>query len=267
MSPEVPHPSDLAALTAYNKEQATKGHSDLLVKKDFTAIDKYFANPYIQHNQALANGVESLREFKMANVPGAETTILRCFADKDMVFFQEKVQALMPQALDFWDLYRLEEGKIVEHWDTYQISSGAHPATGHTLFDGPTESSSPELTEVTRAFILKLVNNVFVCRKTEELGLYVSPNVIQHAPGVEDGVESWMKHLKVSQWFTGDIQYDVVRRLVVEGNFAVSCSQGTVGNEPHHFWDMWRVENGKVAEHWNATKKTEKGRLNRNPVI
>jgi predicted SnoaL-like aldol condensation-catalyzing enzyme len=64
-----PHVSDLAALTVYNKAQATKGHCDLLIKHDFTAIDKYFANPYIQHNPALENGIESLREFKLANVP------------------------------------------------------------------------------------------------------------------------------------------------------------------------------------------------------
>ena len=262
-----PHPSDIAALTAYNKKQASEGHCGILIKKDFSAIDKYFANPYIQHNPGLINGIESLREFKMANVPRSETTILRCFADRDLVFFHEIVQGVMPQPLDFWDMYRLEEGKIVEHWDVHQPSSGSNPATGRTLFDGATESSEPESTEVTRAFVLKLVNNVFVCRQTGDLGLYVSPSVIQHAAGVEDGTESWVRHLKTSQWFTGDIQYDAVRRMVVEGNMAVTCSQGTLGNEPHQFWDMWRVENGKVAEHWNATKKIEPSRHNRNPAI
>lgn len=241
MSNTVPHPSDLVALTAYNKKQATAGHTDLLVKKDMSAIDKYFGEPYIQHNPSLVNGLEFLRKFKAANVPRAKTTILRCFADRDMVFFQEKVEALMPTPLDFWDLYRLEDGKIVEHWDCFQVTAEPQHINGHSPFDGVTESSDSDMTEVTRALILKLVNNVFVCRKPQEIGLYVSPTVIQHAPGIEDGIESWMRHIKMSQWFTGDIQYDAVRKLVVEGNFAVSLSQGTVGCEPHQFWDMWRV--------------------------
>ena len=268
MTPELPpHLSDIAAVTAFNKSQATKGHCNLLINKDFSAIDQYFANPYIQHNPRLVNGIESLREFKMANVPHAETTILRCFADRDLVFFQESVRGLMNQEYDFWDLYRLEEGKIVEHWDAHQISSGPNPITGHTLSDGATESSDPTSTEVTRALILKLVNNVFVCRNYEDIRLYVSPTVVQHAPGVDDGVESWLKHLKVAQWFTGDIQYDAIRKMVVEGNMAVSCSQGTVANQPHQFWDMWRVENDKVAEHWNVTAKIEPSRHNRNPAL
>ena len=262
-----PHPSDTAAWTAYNKKRAHAGHSDLLMNKDFSAIDKYFAEPYIQHNPNLVNGLESLREFKTANVPGASTTILRCFADRDLVFFQEKVQGLGPQPLDFWDLYRMEDGKIVEHWDVHQVSTGPNPNTQRTIFDGPTESSDPTSTETTRALVIKLVNNVFVCRKLQELTKYVSANVIQHAQGVDDGVESWIKHMKMGQWFTGDIQYDAIRKVVAEGNFAVTCCQGTLANEPYQFWDMWRVEQDKVVERWNARSKIVQGRLNRNPVI
>ena len=260
--------SELAALTAYNKKKAYAGHSKLLVDKDFNVLDTYFAEPYIQHNPNLVNGLESLREFKKANVPRATTTILRCFADRDLVFFQEKVEGLGHQAFDFWDIYRLEDGMIVEHWDNHQLDTGPNPNTKRTLFDGPTESSGdPSYTETTRALVIKLVNNVFVCRKHAELAKYASMNVIQHAKGVDDGVGAWIQSLKVGQWFTGDIQYDAIRKVVAEGNFAVTCSQGTLASEPYQFWDMWRVEDNKVVERWHVSSKIVKSRLNRNPTI
>jgi hypothetical protein len=41
-------------------------------------------------------------------------------------------------------------------------------------------------------------------------------------------------------------------RTVAEGNFVFAASEGTFGGKPTAFFDLFRVDNGKVAEHWDV---------------
>jgi hypothetical protein len=41
-------------------------------------------------------------------------------------------------------------------------------------------------------------------------------------------------------------------RTVAEGNFVLAASEGTFGGKPTAFFDLFRVDNGKVAEHWDV---------------
>jgi predicted SnoaL-like aldol condensation-catalyzing enzyme len=39
---------------------------------------------------------------------------------------------------------------------------------------------------------------------------------------------------------------------VAEGNFVVTASEGTLGGEPTAFFDLFRVEDGWIVEHWDV---------------
>ena len=46
--------------------------------------------------------------------------------------------------------------------------------------------------------------------------------------------------------------YDRTHQVLAQGNFVLGVSEGTFGGEPTSYYDLWRVEDGKIAEHWDV---------------
>lgn len=46
--------------------------------------------------------------------------------------------------------------------------------------------------------------------------------------------------------------YHQVQKVLGEGNFVLTVSEGEFAGRPTSFYDLFRVENGKVAEHWDT---------------
>src|SRR3979409_468300 len=93
-------------------------------KKDFDAAAKYFGPKYIQHNPGAPDGIEGFKtfvNFLRGKFPNSHSEIKKTFADGDFVILH--VHAVRePGTLGraIVDIFRLEEGKIVEHWDVAQ---------------------------------------------------------------------------------------------------------------------------------------------------
>ena len=41
-------------------------------------------------------------------------------------------------------------------------------------------------------------------------------------------------------------------KALAQGTFVLAVSEGTFGGAPTSYYDLWRVENGKIAEHWDV---------------
>jgi predicted SnoaL-like aldol condensation-catalyzing enzyme len=48
------------------------------------------------------------------------------------------------------------------------------------------------------------------------------------------------------------MKYDVIHRVLGEGNFVLTVSEGSFGGAPTAFYDLFRVERGTIAEHWDT---------------
>ena len=46
--------------------------------------------------------------------------------------------------------------------------------------------------------------------------------------------------------------YTTVHQVLAQGNYALAVSEGTFGGAPTSYYDLWRIENGKIAEHWDV---------------
>ena len=75
---------------------------------------------------------------------------------------------------------------------------------------------------------------------------------IQHNSGIADGVSGLNAALGALAEQGISMVYDEVHMVLAEGNFVLAVSEGTFGGAPTSYYDLWRVENGKIAEHWDV---------------
>ncbi|MFH9579605.1 nuclear transport factor 2 family protein [Streptomyces globisporus] len=102
-----------------NIDIVTTAMRELFVEKDLTALDRYWAEPYVQHSPQLPDGLDTLR----AAVPGLEGFSWepqRVAAQGDLVFTHSLVHGWGPGPTVIVDIFRLVNDRIVEHWDVVQ---------------------------------------------------------------------------------------------------------------------------------------------------
>jgi len=105
--------------------------------KDFAAARRYLGNVYIQHNPNAADGAAGLKAFiahLRADLPQYHSRIVRAFATGNYVILHvHNTQTPGTNGFAIVDIFRLQNGKIVEHWDVHQQVPD-HSANGHSMF-------------------------------------------------------------------------------------------------------------------------------------
>jgi predicted SnoaL-like aldol condensation-catalyzing enzyme len=107
-----------------NKQTVMAFYDEAINQKDFARASRYLGARYTQHNPTAADGAEGLKafiQFLRDNYPHAHSEIKRVFAEGDYVILHvHSVREPGTRGRAIFDLFKLEEGKIVEHWDTVQ---------------------------------------------------------------------------------------------------------------------------------------------------
>lgn len=213
-----------------------------------------YINPekYIQHNLAVADGLAGFGAVLQQLPPNsAKANTVRAFQDGDFVFTHTDYNFFGPKI--GFDIFRFENGKIVEHWDNLQEKPENANPSNHTMTDGATEITNTDKTEENKALVKGFVDDILVNGKMEKLaGYFDGDNYIQHNPQVADGLSGLGQALEymASQGIT--MKYDKIHRVLGEGNFVLVVSEGEFGGKHTSFYDLFRVENGKIAEHWDT---------------
>jgi predicted SnoaL-like aldol condensation-catalyzing enzyme len=120
----LPAGSALAADSETNKKVVLEFYDKALNQKDFDAAAKYFGPHYIQHNPGAPDGIEGFKAFiamRKEKFPNAKSDIKRAFAEGDFVILHvHSVREPGERGVAIVDIFRLENGKVVEHWDVVQ---------------------------------------------------------------------------------------------------------------------------------------------------
>ncbi|MEM6967623.1 MAG: nuclear transport factor 2 family protein, partial [Bacteroidota bacterium] len=76
---------------------------------------------------------------------------------------------------------------------------------------------------------------------------------LQHNPAVADGLEGFGAAMKYFAENGLVMEYDQLHLVLGEGNFVLAVSEGKFGKGDHtSFYDLFRLENGKIVEHWDV---------------
>jgi predicted SnoaL-like aldol condensation-catalyzing enzyme len=242
--------SDDNDLVLSNKEKATAVLNSI-ESGDQTAI--VYINPenYKQHNLGIADGLAGFgAALQQLPAGSAKVNVVRAFEDGNYVFTHTEYNFFGPKA--GFDIFRFEEGKIVEHWDNLTAITKPNPS-GRTQFDGATEIKDREKTEANKALVKDFVNTILVQGKMDQLGNYFDgDNYIQHNSGIADGLSGLGKALEELGKMGISMIYNKIHMVMGEGNFVLVVSEGAFGGAHTSYYDLFRVENGKIAEHWDV---------------
>ncbi|MDF0580025.1 nuclear transport factor 2 family protein [Bradyrhizobium yuanmingense] len=131
-----------AAMAASAQEEANRQtvlafYEKGLNQKDADAALAYVGNRYVQHNPTAPDGPDGFRKFigfLREKFPNSRSEIKRSFAEGDFVILHvHSVREPGTRGRAIVDIFKLENGKIVEHWDVIQeIPENA--ANGNTMF-------------------------------------------------------------------------------------------------------------------------------------
>jgi predicted SnoaL-like aldol condensation-catalyzing enzyme len=108
--------------TEQNKQIVIAYTSGVLGDKNLAVVDQYVAEDYIQHDPFVGNGKQALKDMLSASITGlpkSKFEYARIAADGDLVFLHFEVP-FNGKKYSWVDIFRLENGKLVEHWDVMQ---------------------------------------------------------------------------------------------------------------------------------------------------
>ena len=211
---------------------------------------------YIQHNLAYGTGRDAFVgsvEY-LASAP-VKTTVnnIRSFEDGEYVFLQTIYNFAGAGEQVAFDIFRFDEdGKIAEHWDNLAVLAEPNPS-GHTQTDGATNVTDLDKTAENKQLVQSFVEDVLMGKNPDALTSYFNGNAyIQHNTGIADGLDGLGAALAAYAEQGIDMIYNEIHLLLGQGNFVLAASEGTLGGVPVTYYDLFRVENGKIAEHWDV---------------
>jgi predicted SnoaL-like aldol condensation-catalyzing enzyme len=227
---------------------------EVFQNRDSTAIDRFFSDHFAQHDPNIGDGLSGLRAFvtEVTNSPASHVTIYRTVVDGDMVMLHSKYESWpgFSGPVIAFDLFRFKDGKIVEHWGG-QTAETIPNLSGHAQVDGPTAVIDRERTEANRILVRNFKQVVTVELRFDRVDEFIDgDHYTQHASKVGDGTAR-MKARVSEVEKPGAAPVLIPRRYVAEGNF-VLCVVEARTEPPTANYDLFRVENGKIAEHWDV---------------
>jgi len=225
-----------------------------LLAGDVDAVDDYFATDIIQHNPMFANGIEAQKGVVgfLAGSGDFKADYIRVIADDDIVAVHARYEGFGETPMIAFDVFRVEDGKIAEHWDNLIEEQPLNPS-GRSQIDGATEITDLDQTEANKALVEEFLTKSMIDHAEINITDYISPvTYLQHNPMVADGLEGFGAFMAEMAQKDISMNYAQVHQVIGEGNFVLTLSEGTLGDEPTAFYDLFRLEDGLIVEHWDV---------------
>lgn len=120
------------------------------------------------------------------------------------------------------------------------------------MLDGTTNITDFDKTEANRNLVRQYSERVLVEQQLDQTDTYLDDRIMQHNPEIADGIAALCTALGTTVNGKLRYEYDKIHRVLAEGNFVLCMSEGRKEGEHSSFYDLYRVAEGKIVEHWNT---------------
>lgn len=207
---------------------------------------------YVQHSAHSPDGQAATAAMYPMVAGNVHAQVARAFQDGDFAVVHADL-TMFGQDLVTFQIWRFEDGIAVEHWENTQPLAGPNPS-GHTMTDGATEIADLDQTEANHALVQGLLETVFVGGAFDRIGDFISTeSYVQHNPAVADGIDGLM----AASDALANIHFVEVHRVLAQGNFVLGLSEIRLGDTPAAAYDLFRVADGRIVEHWDVIAPIE----------
>jgi len=246
-----------------NKQIVLDFYKNAIGKADSTYASQALRDDYIQHNPSVKSGKDGFLEMiaflkQLPKPDNPQKPFTRVISEDNYVVLHFEVE-FAGQKKTVLDLYRLDNGLIAEHWDAIKESA---PSTinGNPEVEGSSMIENEELTGKNKSIVKNYVNKVLVTRNFEQMPSYLNSNLIQHNPEIDNGLVSLKSYYS-------DVIIEKVHRIIGEGNFVVTQSNGKKEGKDWVFYDIYCLDKGKINEHWSVGQLIPENMAHTNGMI
>lgn len=261
--------SDVPELAA-NKRLVYDAWRTLIEARDTVAAEQYFAEDYIQHNPNVDTGRQGVLElFASFGAPlevqeRVQAPLVSITAEGDLVALAQ-VDARddpRPYTTTWFDLFRIENGLIAEHWDHGRLPAGGTPAAYVPPQQNPEQEESLASDEPALAANKRLVHDMWRtlldAQQVEEAPRFLAEGYVQHNPLANTGLQGFLAFFRqfaqpreVQPTVANFIHVIAEDDLVV---LATARSYDDANGTPYAttWFDMFRVSDGLLVEHWDT---------------
>lgn len=242
------------------KKQTVGSFLGAVLQQDSAKMRQLANADYIQHNPFIPTGLEPfIQMLPVLKQQGTTAENIRMFEDGDYVFMHNVWRNAKPFGADemvSFDIIRLDKnGKVAEHWDA-MTPLVKQTASGRTQTDGPAAVEDLDKTEANKALAVSLIEDVLMGKNASKITDYISSEQYhQHNPGIKDGLSGIVEAVKQLTAQNNMFKYKRIHKVLGEGNFVLTVSEGEWGGKPRAFYDLFRVQNGKMVEHWDVIQE------------
>jgi predicted SnoaL-like aldol condensation-catalyzing enzyme len=262
--------ANLRLVTDWWREVLQAGHTEL--------AEKYMAADYIQHNPNISTGRAAFvqvfsrraaREIKPALDPAP---VIQFAKGPYVVFVWEregKDQNGAAYKYNFFDVVRVENGKAAEHWDSvYRTAPPAGQPAPSAVIPGigprpakPRNTSDEQKNEDIATVEMK---DILQYGHAELAQKVIAPGYIQHNPNVPTGRDGFLGFFKGRQVEPIQVEWKNEPELILTSGNIVLYVMRRFSPDPMdpskvykwNWFDMLRVDNGLIQEHWDMATKT-----------
>jgi predicted SnoaL-like aldol condensation-catalyzing enzyme len=217
------------------------------------AVERFYSPDFVQHSPIMPPGRDSLiPAFTAFKSAGVTYELMRVVAEDDLVAVHARAHGLVEVPMVIFHLFRVADGLIVEHWES-MMEQIMDTVGGRDMVDGPTEVADRDATDTNKKLVTQLTEEAFVGGDWSNLDMYVnSDRLLQHDPHIPDGASSVPAAFALLEAAGTPMTYRALHRVVAEGNYVFTQSEGDCVGKPHAFCSLFRVQDGKIAEHWDV---------------
>ncbi|AOA59125.1 nuclear transport factor 2 family protein [Acinetobacter larvae] len=233
------------------KTLVSTAHHELFSMHDLSALQRYFAPDFIEHSPLVADGLTGLAQL-VKDCPNLQHQAYRVLADGDLVAIHGRFEGLDADPLVGFDIYRVKDGLIVEHWDGL-VKEAPLNRSGRSQLDGPSHVEHTGQEATNKALVSRFFQTALIDGDYEAFRDYTQDNQFaQHSPDIGDGVDAVIDFLTEIRAQGQGLVYHKTHRTLADGQFVLTHSEGSIAAERHAYFELWRVEHGKIAELWDA---------------